>query len=63
MKYKNTQLDKITNEIQNEFGSMIDHHDGSDLYEYYSSDPVISELSYMNFDSYTVQSQLITHEI
>jgi len=62
MKYKSTQLEKITNEIQREFGSNLDDHDSSDLYEYYSTDPMTFELSHMNFDSYTIQSQLMTHE-
>lgn len=62
MKYKSTQFEKITDEIQNEFGSNLDGHDGSDLYEYYSTEPMTFELSHMNFDSYTIQSQLMTHE-
>lgn len=62
MKYKSTQPEKITDEIQSEFGSNLDSHESSDLYEYYSTNPVVFELSHMNYDSYTVQSQLMTND-
>jgi site-specific DNA-adenine methylase len=56
-------IQDINNELSNEYQSVIDDYDDSDFFEYYQSNPLMDELRLMNFDSFTIQSQLMNQEI